>query len=69
MKGERTSGGLSIRSDFHMHTNFPTDSQAVWAVMLEPGGKRAGCGDITDHMDLGFPAGGAKSRPGDAVPV
>ena len=56
MKQKVTSGGLSIRSDCHMHTEFSTDSQASVRSMLDAAAERgldAVC--ITDHMDLDFP--------------
>lgn len=56
MKQKVTSGGLSIRSDCHMHTEFSTDSQASVRSMLDAAaecGLDAVC--ITDHMDLDFP--------------
>lgn len=45
-----------IRSDFHMHTAFSTDSEASVESMLEAAadrGIRAIC--ITDHMDADYP--------------
>lgn len=48
--------GIMIRGDFHMHTEFSTDSEASVRSMLEASlerGLTSAC--ITDHLDLDYP--------------
>ena len=53
MKQKVTSGGLSIRSDCHMHTEFSTDSQASVRSMLDAAAE-CGLGRGVYHGSYGF---------------
>ena len=57
MKQKVTSGGGSIRSDCHMHTEFSTDSQASVRSMLDAA------------AECGLEGGRSYRTRGDAVPV
>lgn len=55
-KSAETPGGLALQGDFHMHTEFSTDSEAPVRSMLDAAirrGLHTVC--ITDHMDRDYP--------------
>ena len=59
-----------IIADYHLHTSFSTDSEAVpqaQADALIAAGIRYAC--ITDHMDIGYPGGDFVFDPEEYWPV